>query len=68
MASIADSQRKRLKETTRKVNISVMQSPEVTAALRKQFFSQLARDIIKESRASGSGDVGAEEEVDEEEG
>lgn len=68
MASIADSQRNRLKETTRKVNISVMQSPEVLAALRKQFFSQLARDIMKESCASGSGDVGAEEDGDEEEG
>lgn len=68
VASIADSQRNRLKETTRKVNISVMQSPEVLAALRKQFFSQLARDIMKESCASGSGDVGAEEDGDEEEG
>ncbi|GAB0497745.1 hypothetical protein MMPV_009082, partial [Pyropia vietnamensis] len=67
VASIADSQQKRLRETTRKVNIAVMQSPDVPLELRQQFFSKLAQDIMRESCPSGSVGEGAGEGEDGEE-
>jgi hypothetical protein len=46
VASIAESQIKRLVESRRRNNISLMQSEDVPDSVRKSFFSRMAADVM----------------------
>jgi hypothetical protein len=46
VASIAESQKKRLEESRRRKNVSLMQSEDVPDSVRKAFFSRMAADLM----------------------